>query len=255
MARRKPQTELAFDVGKDYLALPARELLEEYGAGKHVPGSGSAAALSALIAVELITTVCKLTLKKPKYKQSHRRMEYIQSRIEKEFKPRLVELFKQDIQAFNKVSIYRTLRDNSDNSNERRRLDAKSLKEQKQATEIPMEICTLSLELLPLALAVFEEGFKSARGDSGVAVSNLLSAISGGLFIIFLNLKSFKKSRWLEETKQTAEDLTRQFYRYQARAFAKVLELYEEGLLDSDKQLRFPLPSLETASSESNRSQ
>jgi len=254
MARSKPQSELAFDVGKDYLALPARELLEEYGAGKHVPGSGSAAALSALIAVELIRTVCKLTLKKPKYKQSHGRLDYIQNRVEKEFKPRLIELFKQDIEAFNRVSVYRTHRDKADNPNEKRRLNTESLKEQKQATEIPLEICKLSLELLPLALAVFEEGFKSARGDSGVAVSNLLSAISGGLFIIFLNLKSFKKSRWLEETKQNAEDLTRQFYRYQARAFAKVLELYEEGLLDSDKQLRFQLPFLETRSSESTRS-
>lgn len=246
MAQRKSQSEPAFELEKDYLALPARELLEEYGAGSHVPGSGSAAALSALIAVELITTVCKLTLKKPKYKKSYTRMEYIQDRIEKEFKPRLIELFKQDIDAFNKVSVYRTLRDNSDDPNERRLLDAKSLRKQKRATEIPLEVCTLSLELLPLALAIFEEGYKSARGDSGVAVSNLLSAISGGLFIIFLNLKSFKKSRWLEETKQTAEELTRQFYRYQSRAFAKVLELYEEGLLDSDKQLRFPLPSLET---------
>lgn len=240
---------------KDYLALPARKLLEEYGAGKHVPGSGSAAALSALIAVELITTVCKLTLKKTNYKHSHRKMEYIQSRIEKEFRPRLIDLFKQDIEAFNKVSVYRILRDRSDSPSEKRRLDAKSLKEQKRATEIPMEICTVSLELLPLALAVFEEGYKSARGDSGVAVSNLLSAISGGMFIIFLNLKSFKKSRWLAQTKQNAEDLTRQFYRYQARAFAKVLELYEEGLLDSDKQLRFPLPSLETGISESAQPQ
>jgi len=249
MAKRKPQSELTFELGKDYLALPTLELLEEYGAGSHVPGSGSAAALSALIAVELITTVCKLTLKKPAYKKSHRRMEYIQRRVERKFKPRLIELFKQDIEAFNKVSVYRTRRDNSDNPDERRQLDAKSLKEQRQATEIPLEICKLSLELLPLALAIFEEGFKSARGDSGVAISNLLSAISGGLFIIFLNLKSFKKSRWLEKTKQTAEDLTRQFYRYQSSAFAKVLELYEEGLLDSDKQLRFPLPSLETGSS------
>jgi methenyltetrahydrofolate cyclohydrolase len=249
MAKRKSQSELAFELGKDYLTLPARELLEEYGAGSHVPGSGSAAALSALIAVELMTTVCKPTLKKLNYKKSHRTMEYIRGRIEKEFKPRLIELFKQDIEAFNKVSVYRTLRDKSDNPNERRRLNAKSLREQKQATEIPLEICMLSLELLPLGLAVFEEGFKSARGDSGVAISNLLSAISGGLFIIFLNLKSFKKSQWLEETKQIAEDLTRQFYRYQSKAFAKVLELYEEGLLDSDKQLRFPLPSLEIESS------
>lgn len=239
MATKKRQAELTFEVEKDYLELPAKQLLEEYGSGRHVPGSGSASALSALIAIELMRTVCKLTLTKPKYKESHSRLKYIQNRLETEFKPRLTELFKQDIEAFNRVSLYRMQRDNSEDAKEKKKLNAESLKEQKQATEIPLEICRLCLEMLPLSLAVFEEGFKSARGDSGVAISNLLSAISGGLFIIFLNLKSYTRSRWLNWIKRDAEELTREFYRYQTRAFTKVLELYEEGLLDSEKQLKF----------------
>ncbi len=239
MATKKQQRELTFEVKKDYLELPAKQLLEEYGSGRHVPGSGSASALSALIAIELMRTVCKLTLTKPKYKESHKRLEYIQNRLEAEFKPRLTELFKQDIEVFNRVSIYRMQRDSSKDAKEKKKLNTESLKQQKQATETPLEICRLCLEMLPLSLAVFEEGFKSARGDSGVAISNLLSAISGGLFIIFLNLKSYKKSRWLDRIKHDAEELTREFYRYQTRAFTKVLELYEEGLLDSEKQLKF----------------
>jgi formiminotetrahydrofolate cyclodeaminase len=239
MVTKKQQSELSFEVKKDYLELPARQLLEEYGSGRHVPGSGSASALSALIAIELMRTVCKLTLTKPKYKDSHSRLEYIQIRLETEFKPKLTELFKQDIEAFNRVSVYRRQRDGSKDTKEKKRLNAESLKEQKQATEIPLEICRLCLEMLPLSLAIFEEGFKSARSDSGVAISNLLSSISGGLFIIFLNLKSYSKSRWLDNTKRNAEELTREFYRYQTRAFTKVLELYEEGLLDSEKQLKF----------------
>ncbi len=239
MVTKKQQSELTFEVEKDYLELPARQLLEEYGSGSHVPGSGSASALSALIAIELMRTVCKLTITKPKYKESHSKLEYIQNKLESEFKPRLTELFKHDIEAFNRVSVYRRQRDDSEDAREKKRLNAESLNEQKQATEIPLEICRLCLDMLPLSLAIFEEGFKSARGDSGVAISNLLSAISGGLFIIFLNLKSYKKSRWRNTTKRNAEELTREFYHYQTRAFTKVLELYEEGLLDSEKQLKF----------------
>lgn len=239
MAAKTQQDELTFEVEKDYLELPTRQLLEEYGSGRHVPGSGSASALSALIAIELMRTVCKLTRSKPKYKDSHSRLEYIQDRLEAEFKPKLTELFKKDIEAFNRVSMYRRQRDYSKDAKEKKRLDAESLKEQKQATEIPIAICRLCLDMLPFSLAIFEEGFKSARGDSGVAISNLLSAISGGLFIVFLNLKRYKKSRWLNTTKLNAEELTREFYGFQTRAFTKVLELYEEGLLDSEKQLKF----------------
>lgn len=242
------QKELDFEIKKDYLELPTRQLLEEYGAGSHIPGSGSASALSALIAIGMMQTVCKLTISKPKYVKQHKDFEYILNQLEKEYKPKIMELFKQDIVVFNLVSQHRFARDNSEDKKERQTHSRNALEQQKKATEIPIQICELCMEMLPLAMVIFDNGFKSARGDSGVAISNLLSAISGSLFIIFLNLKSYNKSKWLTATKQKAETLARSFNQSQNNAFRKVLELYEEGLLDEEKQLHFEFVTQETQS-------
>ncbi len=40
------QAELALETKTDYLELPASQLLDAYGGGSHIPGSGSAAAFS-----------------------------------------------------------------------------------------------------------------------------------------------------------------------------------------------------------------
>lgn len=223
----------------DYLELPTSQLLEAYGAGSHIPGSGSAAALSALIAIELMRTVCKLTLQKPRYRAVHKELELIATRLETDHKPRLRQLFSEDIRVFNDVSVNRIRRDGSLTPRDRERYSRLALRHQRKATTIPLDICRLALETLPLAIVVFDKGFKSARGDSGVAISNLLSAISGSLFIVFLNLRSFRRGKWLREIRGAAEELAREFGTNQRQAFTKVLELYEEGLLDDEKQLRF----------------
>lgn len=238
------QKELDFGENTDFLALPTKELLEKYGKGNHIPGSGSAAALSALFGIEMMKTVCKLTLQKDTYKNEHTRMQYILKQLENKYKPQLISLFEQDIKVFHNLSMLRIERDKSTDAKRKDELQRKALNEQRTATEIPLQICETSFEILGLAIAVFDKGFKSARGDSGVAISNLLSAISGGLFIIFLNLKPFRRSEWLLKTKTEAENLTKKFNNFQAIAFEKVLELYE-NLEDSNKQLKFEIFSEE----------
>lgn len=226
----------------DYLELTTNQLLEAYGAGRHIPGSGSAAALSALIAIELMRTVCKLTLQKPKYSQVHKELELIMDSLEKDYKPRMRELFAEDISIFNLVSTNRILRDGAVTPAERNRYSRSALLHQRAATTIPLEISRLALAMLPFAITIFDRGFKSARGDSGVAISNLLSAISGSLFIVFLNLKPFRRGKWSRETQRLAEQVAGEFARSQRQAFAKVLELYEEGLLEEEKQLVLNFP-------------
>jgi hypothetical protein len=82
-----------------------------------------------------------------------------------------------------------------------------------------------------------------------VAISNLLSATSGGLFVIFLNLKSYRPSQWRNKTKRRGEELAVQLSQFQNRAYIKVLELYEEKLQDAEKQLQFEFAQI-TVSSE-----
>jgi methenyltetrahydrofolate cyclohydrolase len=234
------QKELDFGENTDFLALPTKDLLEKYGKGSHIPGSGSAAALTALLGIEMMKTVCKLTLQKSTYRKEHIQMEFILTQLESKYKPKLIALFEEDIKVFHSISMLRIERDNTKEPKRKEELNRKALNEQRTATEIPIQICEISLEILGLAIAIFDRGFKSARGDSGVAISNLLSSVSGGLFIIFLNLKPFRKSEWLEKTKTKAEDLAKRYNNFQVIAFEKVLELYE-SLEDSNEQFKFEI--------------
>lgn len=230
MTEKKPSNKQSlFDEKTDFLSIPTNQLLDAYGKGSHIPGAGSAAALSGLIAIELLKTVIKLSLKKDEYVKHKTQFEFILNNIETE-SIRLRELFQKDIDVFNKVSKYRVLRDESEKgTKEYENALKKALDNLKVATDIPIEICDSSLKIISYAFNIFDLGFKSARGDSGVAISNLLSSAQGALFVTFLNLKTFKKSKWKTEKINEAVTLAEKFSKIQKDAFTRVVDLYNEN--------------------------
>ncbi|MEN9298622.1 MAG: hypothetical protein RLZZ429_935 [Bacteroidota bacterium] len=84
-----------------------KQLLKDFGAGGHEPGSGSAAALDGLLAAHLTTTVIDLTeryaSRSPRY-QSHLE-EHKNNRllIKTKVLPQLESLFENDSVQFDKV--------------------------------------------------------------------------------------------------------------------------------------------------------
>lgn len=220
-------TEVETD-SEDYLDKSARNLLKEFGEGNHIPGSGSANALSALLAIGMMKTVCKITLRKPEFENIHKYFEQFSKDLSERFEPLLEQLFQKDIEVFDEVLIFRRSKHNALNESEKKHFFDKELDELKIATEIQVKICQICLELFDSATAIFDRGFRAVRGDSGVAISGLLSAAFGSLFVIFLNLKSFPKSSWLTSTQARAELLTKQLINSQATGFEKVLDLYKE---------------------------
>ena len=88
-------------------------------------------------------------------------------------------------------------------------------------------------------MSIFDNGYKATRGDAGVAISNFLSAISGTLFIVLLNIRVSQKSKWTEEKRIQAEKLTSDYLKIQKDAFSRVLELYTEGLAEGQKAINF----------------
>ena len=227
---------------ENYLKLPADQLLEKFGEGSHVPGSGSAAAFSGLLGVELMRTVCKLTLKREedKYVQVRREFTIILEQVEK-VKFALVELFEEDASIFNDVSKYRVLRNKAkENKNDKdeRKYSKLANDKLKDATEVPLEIARTCLNLIDYGFTIFDKGFQSARGDSGVAISNLLSAISGSLFVTLLNIRPGRKSQWTEKLREDAEKIGQSYNAKQKLALTKVLDLYKEGIDIKDYQLK-----------------
>jgi formiminotetrahydrofolate cyclodeaminase len=137
---------------KSYLELPAIELLDAFGQGSHIPGSGSAAALTALMAIELMKTVLQLTLSKTEYKKHHKEFEIILNKISTDTKKKFTDYFNIDIKIFHEVSYHRRLRDKATDEtikNEHKNLANEKLRE---ATDIPFLITDSKVREVTLVL-------------------------------------------------------------------------------------------------------
>lgn len=223
----------------NYLELPTIELLDKFGKGSHIPGSGSAAVLSALIAVELLKTVCILTKSKEAYSLVHLEMDYMRNELEKTYKPKLIDLFYKDSIEFEKVSKKRILRDLEENEKLREKYGREAAEQLKIATEVPIDTCNICFKLMEFAFSIFDNGYKATRGDAGVAISNLLAGISGTLFVVLLNIKVARKSIWTEVKRKEAEDLAKKFIQLQRQAFSRVVVLYKDGLPEGQTVIAF----------------
>lgn len=181
------------------LDLSTKELLKKFGSGNHKPGSGSAAALQGMLSAQLIRTVIDLTneeKRRAKYVHSLPELLQIYKDIENRIYPQLEKLFQEDSTQFGKAIELRVARDKEADPKVRQSLGQQALQALVPATQLPIEIAKLCLELGHSASIVFENGFKSARGDSAVALNGASSAVGGCLSIIELNLLSFVPNDW-----------------------------------------------------------
>lgn len=214
----------------DLIELPTSHLLEKFGSGSHAPGSGSAAALMGLLSAKLIITVASLTMKKPEYKKHHSKIEYVSQRIVENIEPRLKYLFEHDAKIFDEVIKARVARDTTKDEKEKRRYSEHALDKLKEATDIPFEICEACVSLIDDGVATFDMGFKGARGDTGAAISAAVAGAMSGIFVINLNLKSFRGSNWAIQQRRRCDELHKTLERKQLEAFGRVMTLRAEDV-------------------------
>jgi formiminotetrahydrofolate cyclodeaminase len=212
------------------LDLATGKLLEKFGAGNHKPGSGSASAFQGLLAAQMLLTVIDLTdddKRRENYWESIPKLRTIKNDIQRLYKE-LESLFQLDSEQFDKVIKLRELRDKESNPQKKRILLEEAREALKISTKTPLRIADLSLKLADFAMFVFDHGFKSARGDSGVALTSAVSAIASCLCIIELNLISMPFDG---ETEKMREDKSSIKSRYN-----KLLPLMNEKLAILEKE-------------------
>lgn len=223
LALHSPMAEL--------MTLPTGTLLAKFGSGGHKPGSGSAAALLALIACKLVQTVVALSNGRSEYVGVKEQLTLANQDITEGVEPFLVDAFQRDSILFDRVINARRKRDGlPKGSKERKAAEEEARAELRDATELPIAIATKSLDLAEQALTVFQLGFKSARGDSGVAASAALSAAHGSLAIVMVNLTSFRGGSWAIAQRKAAEKLQIRASEIQARFFVAFRDLHQEVL-------------------------
>lgn len=213
------------------LDLPTGTLLEKFGSGTHSPGSGSAAALMGLLSCRLIQTVATLSLSKPTYRKDHPKIEHLATTIRDKKEPTLRHLFQKDAEAFDRVFKSRIARDKAPkDSSERRRHADQALDYLREATIIPFEIADACVSLIDDGVAIFDMGFRAARGDTGAAISAAVAGAMASVFVINLNLKSFRGSDWAKEQRVRCDALHDLLTRKQLEAFERVMTLREEDV-------------------------
>jgi len=230
----------------DLSKITAKDLLEKFGAGGHIPGSGSAVALQGMIACKLILTVISLT-KDPKrgsrYSSFIPELIRIESEINHKIFPRLVELFYEDSKKFAEAISSRQKRDKArkgdseDNIRTCRLYSIKAQEDLRLASDFVVEIAQLCKELSSYATYAFLNGFKSARGDSGAALSKSVSVIQGCIAILELNILSFEEIEMIENYKLQVDNLKSIYH----KKYTDSLKLLEILSVEVDAKFAFKL--------------
>lgn len=184
------------DLTDSYLTLKLDDLLQKYGEGKHIPGSGSAAALQGLLAARLVATVVKISLSKNISSRITKQFRYIDHQIATIHLPELSKLFDEDIAEFNEVYNLRKLRDATTDTKKRKNIISRERRRLQNATQIPVNIAEHCLKVGDYALSVYRDGYSAVRGDSGAAISSACAGALSAAFVIGVNLRRFSTGEW-----------------------------------------------------------
>ena len=189
---------------------PANKLLDDFGKGSHVPGSGSATAFFGLLSAQLVKTVISLTVKKEgikRYEKYIPGLKVLYLEIQERIYPNLERLFHLDSEEFNKAIVARAIRNDEIDLVKRIGLSTLAVEELKKPTELLIEIGKLLVEIGDAAHEVFNHGYRAVRGESIAALAGTLAGVDSCIAITNLNLCSFGCDIWVEKIKIEVEML------------------------------------------------
>lgn len=189
-----------------YLSLPASNLLDEFGAGRAVPGSGSAAAFQGCLAAKLAITVCRKSIEKDPRKKA--RFEFIEGRLEASFN-KLAQLVQDDSVVFAQVVEARLERDRETDRDRATVLVRKANDKLELTGPIIAEIGRECLAVAETAQALFSDGWEAVRGDSGAAMTSALAGAMTCVFVSRVNARTLRKRQSGAAILATSDELSR----------------------------------------------
>ena len=213
---------------ENLLDITGREMLDEFGKGKGMTGSGAVTIMSAMSAAKLLVSVCKLTSTKEKYKHVLSEINEIEEILEKQYLPELEKIMHMDVATVKQMLKTRLKRDQETDAAKKEELKKLASAQLEDATDTMMDFCRLCLDMIPMALQVYRTGLKSAQGDSGVALSSLLSCAGSGLFTALINIQNAKAAEWTQSKRTEVETFFGRLHEYQYILSGKLARMYNE---------------------------
>jgi formiminotetrahydrofolate cyclodeaminase len=149
------------------------------------PGGGSASALGGALGAALVEMVCELTVGRPEYEDADPIARQIGAAAG-ELRVALLDAAQEDAAAYDAVAEARRLpRETDDQKSARKSAIAEA---SVAATEVPLRVIRLSLDVLDVAARMASIGNRNAVSDAGVAALFAAAAARGAALNVAINL-------------------------------------------------------------------
>lgn len=169
------------------LALPTNDLLDRFGSQDPTPGGGSAAALAGALAASLVEMVAGLPKTRTGTPEEREKLEAAKASAASAG-ARLRQLVDLDTDAYNGVTAaYRMPKATDDEKAARTAAIAKAMR---QATEVPLETCERTAEVLRASAQALAHGNANAASDARTAMALCRAALDAGAENVRANVSS-----------------------------------------------------------------
>jgi formiminotetrahydrofolate cyclodeaminase len=171
----------------ELLSLPAHTLLDRFASQDPAPGGGSAAALAGALAAALVEMVASLPKTRTGTSEERERLDLAKASAAKAG-ARLRQLVDLDTDAYNAVTAaYRQPRATDEEKAARSASIAQAMR---QATEVPLETCERSAEVLRAAALTLAHGNANAASDARTAIALCRAALDAAAENVRVNVAS-----------------------------------------------------------------
>jgi glutamate formiminotransferase / formiminotetrahydrofolate cyclodeaminase len=207
---------------KDFtLADTTGTFAEMVAANTPVPGGGSVAAHSGMLAASLGQMVCNLTLGKKKYEGVETRIAEIKAQLE-DRGLRLRELIIEDAESF--AAVMQAMKLPKETEVEKATRAEQINEATRGAILVPMKTAGVSLEVLILLAELANIGNQNALSDAAVGGQLANTAVKGAFYNVLINLSSLTDKEEAVEFREQIDKIVEEASRTAAQIEAKMIE-------------------------------
>jgi glutamate formiminotransferase/formiminotetrahydrofolate cyclodeaminase len=167
------------------------DFLSSMASASPTPGGGSAAAHSGALAAALVAMVARLSVGKKKFKEIEPKMRELSRRAD-EMREVLSQAVERDAEAFEALMLAFKL---PKETNEQKKARSTGIEiATLGAAAVPLEVASLAVDTLKMALQAAQLGNTNAISDAGTAAGLAMASLKGAGLNVRINLKGLSEN-------------------------------------------------------------